>query len=152
MLKRKMYFGYRPGDQVFVFNWKTKHWVQGVVKDYIPLYKRNREVPGEPAYLVSTKRLRLNRKTDDEHKMVKDKDIIAVNGFIKEMDLEPLFNVGQEVNVRKNGQNQRAIIIQMLDRQSSRSGTPVYLVYNSSEKRKHTIGEAKLSLIREKRS
>jgi hypothetical protein len=132
-------FGYDVGDNVFVLDPRTKHWLQGVVKVYIPDHKRSSGQP-EPAYEVAHKILRrFDNDGRSRHKMVWGRPIIATNGYIKPLDQEPIFEVGQRATIRKNGQ--RVIVLQALDRPTK---FPTYLVFNIADQRKHMIGEQRL--------
>lgn len=131
-------FGYEVGEDVFVLDSKTKHWLQGVVKEYIPDHKRSGQP--EPAYAVAIKRLRrFDKDGRTRHKMVWGRPLIATNGYIKPLDQEPIFEVGQRATIRKSGH--RVIVLQALDRPTK---NPTYLVFNLDEQRKHMIGEQRL--------
>lgn len=133
-------FGYATDEDVFVLDPKTKHWLQGIIKEYIPEYRRSYSQQAEPAYSVSIKRLRVFKKDGNKrHKLVWGRPLIATNGYIKPIDLEPKFETGQKVRILRNGQ--KVIILQLLDRPTK---LPTYLVFNIDENRKHMIGEAKI--------
>lgn len=132
-------YAYQPGDRVFVLDPKSKYWLQGIVKKFIPDYQRTRSHMLEPAYQVDVKRpRRVVNHGKATFKMIKSR-FIATNGYVMHMDYIPLYDVGQKAYIKKTGQP--VVIIQALNRPIN---GPTYFVYNLDSNRKHMIKESKL--------